>query len=114
MKTIGIVAHSVEGASLCYLTACHEGARHLGLHMHPTIVMSSVPMALSMPGWQSNDYAAVARGFGIAARRADSAADLATAMKGILASGAPGLVDARIDPSDNAWTHPLLVPAPRP
>ncbi len=61
MKTIGIVAHSVEGASLCYLTACHEGARHLGLHMHPTIVMSSVPMGLSMPGWQSNNYAAVAR-----------------------------------------------------
>ena len=57
------------------------------------------------------DYAAIARGFGIAARRADSAADLASAMKGILASGAPGLVDARIDPTVNAWTHPLLAPA---
>jgi acetolactate synthase-1/2/3 large subunit len=56
------------------------------------------------------DYAAIARGFGIAARRADSAADLASAMKGILASGAPGLVDARIDPTVNAWTHPLLAP----
>jgi len=61
MKTIGIVAHSVEGASLCYLTACHEGGKRLGIHMHPTIVMSSVPMALSMPGWESNNYAAVAR-----------------------------------------------------
>jgi acetolactate synthase-1/2/3 large subunit len=55
------------------------------------------------------DYAAIARGFGIASWRADSAADLASAMKAILASGAPGLVDARIDPAINAWTHPLLV-----
>jgi hypothetical protein len=36
---------------------------------------------------------------------------LASAMKAILASGAPGLVDARIAPAINAWTHPLLVPA---
>jgi acetolactate synthase-1/2/3 large subunit len=57
------------------------------------------------------DYATIGRGFGIASRRADSAADLASAMKAILASGAPGLVDARIDPAVNAWTHPFLVPA---
>ena len=30
-------------------------------------------------------------------------------MSAILSSGAPGLVDARIDPAVNAWTHPLLV-----
>lgn len=53
MKTIGIVAHSIEGASLCYVTACRYGAERLGTFMHPTIVLSSVPMALSMPGWNS-------------------------------------------------------------
>jgi aspartate racemase len=61
MKTIGIVAHSVEGAALCFLTACREGSVHLGPHMHPTIVMSAVPMGLSMDGWQAGDYPAVAR-----------------------------------------------------
>ena len=47
MKTIGIVAHSAEGAALCFLTACHEGSVHLGTHMHPNIVMSAIPMALT-------------------------------------------------------------------
>jgi aspartate racemase len=61
MKTIGIVAHSFEGAALCFLTACKEGAVHLGEHMHPNIVMSAVPMGLSMPGWEANDYPAVAK-----------------------------------------------------
>ena len=61
MKTIGIVAHSFEGAALCFLTACKEGAVHLGTHMHPNIVMSAVPMGLSMPGWEANDYPAVAK-----------------------------------------------------
>lgn len=61
MKTIGIAAHSIEGGTLCFLTACREGAVQLGEFMHPTIVMSAVPMALSMPGWESNDHALVAR-----------------------------------------------------
>ena len=59
MKTIGIVAHSAEGAALCFLTACHEGSALLGPHMHPNIVMSAVPMALSMQGWEKDDHAAV-------------------------------------------------------
>jgi len=61
MKTIGIVAHSFEGASLCFITACREGAVYLGPHMHPRIVMSAVPMALSMPGWEANDYSFVGK-----------------------------------------------------
>lgn len=61
MKTIGIAAHSAEGGALCFLTACREGAVHLGPHMHPNIVVSAVPMGLSMPGWQTGDYPAVAK-----------------------------------------------------
>lgn len=61
MKTIGIVAHSAEGAALCFLTACHEGAVYLGPHMHPKIVLSAVPMGLSMPAWQVNDHATVGK-----------------------------------------------------
>ena len=55
------------------------------------------------------DYAAIARGFGMAAHRAETGADLSAAMRTILASGAPGLVDARIDPGISVWTHPLFV-----
>jgi len=61
VKTLGIAAHSAEGGTLCFLTACREGAAHLGPHMHPTIVVSAVPMGLSMPGWETGDYPAVAR-----------------------------------------------------
>jgi len=61
MKTIGIAAHSAEGAALCYLTACREGGLRLGPHMHPTIVMSSVPMALSLPGYESGNHEIVAK-----------------------------------------------------
>ena len=57
------------------------------------------------------DYAAIARGFGMAAHRAETGADLASAMEAILASGLPGLIDARIDPTVNAWTHPLFAQA---
>ena len=61
MKRIGIVAHSAEGGTLCFITACREGQRLLGPHMHPEIVVSAIPMAFSMPGWESGDHQAVAQ-----------------------------------------------------
>ena len=60
MKRIGIVAHSAEGGALCFITACREGQKLLGPHMHPEIVVSAIPMGLSMPGWESGDHQAVA------------------------------------------------------
>jgi acetolactate synthase-1/2/3 large subunit len=59
-----------------------------------------------------SDYAAIGRGFGIASRRVETGDDLSSAIREILDSGAPGLVDARIDPTVSAWTHPLLVDGP--
>lgn len=61
MKTIGIVAHSAEGGALCFITACREGQSLLGAHMHPDIVVSAIPMALSLPGWEGDDHELVAR-----------------------------------------------------
>ena len=61
MKTIGIVAHGAEGAALCFITACREGTVQLSPHMHPNIVMSAMPMGLSMAAWEANDQAAVAK-----------------------------------------------------
>ncbi len=61
MKTLGIVAHSAEGAALCFLTACRHGDKTLGVFLHPRIVMSAIPMGLSMPAWEAGNHAAVAR-----------------------------------------------------
>ncbi len=59
-RKIGICAHSYEGGSLCFITACREGAALLGSHMHPNIILSAIPMGLSMQGWESEDYNEVA------------------------------------------------------
>lgn len=61
MKTIGIVAHSAEGGALCFLTACREGQALLGAQMHPDVVVSAIPMGLSMPGWEGDDHELVGR-----------------------------------------------------
>lgn len=60
MKRIGIVAHSAEGGSLCFITACREGQNIMGAHMHPEIIVSAVPLAYSMPGWENEDHEIVA------------------------------------------------------
>lgn len=69
MKRIGIVAHSAEGGALCFLTACREGSARLGPHMHPTVVVSAIPMGLSMKGWETGDYPTIARHLGEGVRQ---------------------------------------------
>ncbi len=55
MKHIGILAHSFEGAALCFRTACLEGVRRLGPHNHPEITMTCAPMSLLLEAWERND-----------------------------------------------------------
>ncbi len=55
MKHIGILAHSFEGATLCFRTACLEGVKRLGPHMHPGITMTCSPMALVLDAWERGD-----------------------------------------------------------
>ncbi len=55
MKHIGILAHSFEGATLCFRTACLEGVKRLGPHMHPEITMTCSPMALVLDAWDRGD-----------------------------------------------------------
>jgi aspartate racemase len=45
MLSIGILAHSADGAALCFLEAVRESARRLGEHEHPEITLSILPMA---------------------------------------------------------------------
>ncbi len=55
MNHIGILAHSFEGATLCFHTACLEGVAKLGPHMHPEITMTVSPMALVLDAWERGD-----------------------------------------------------------
>ncbi len=55
MKHIGILAHSFEGATLCFRTACLEGVNRLGSHMHPEITMTCAPMSLLLEAWERSD-----------------------------------------------------------
>lgn len=57
MKHIGILAHSFEGATLCFRTACLEGVARLGPHMHPEVTLTCSPMALVLDAWERGDNA---------------------------------------------------------
>lgn len=52
---IGIVAHSAEGATLCYRTMWMEGVRRLGSHNHPQITLTGVSMHHSLAAWERGD-----------------------------------------------------------
>jgi aspartate racemase len=56
MKHLGILAHSVEGAALCFRSFCQEGFRQLGPHEHPDVTLDCITMARSMPAWEAADY----------------------------------------------------------
>lgn len=53
-KVLGICAHSYEGGALCFLSACKEGAALSGPHLHPNIVLSAIPMGLSISSWEND------------------------------------------------------------
>ena len=55
MKHIGILAHSAEGATLCYREMWMDGVRRLGSHKHPEITMTGIGMANLLAAWEAND-----------------------------------------------------------
>src|SRR5262245_50374086 len=59
MHSIGILAHSADGAALCYLEMVRESARRLGVHEHPEITLSVRPMGPSLPRYARGDLAGV-------------------------------------------------------
>jgi aspartate racemase len=59
MKHIGILAHSFEGATLCFRTMCLESVNRLGAHMHPEITLTCTAMAHALQAWERNDHAAL-------------------------------------------------------
>lgn len=73
MKHIGILAHSFEGATLCYRTMCLEGVDRLGPHQHPEITLTGVAMHHMLDAWDRGDNA------GLRAMFVEDAAKLAAA-----------------------------------
>ena len=59
MLHIGILAHSADGAALCFLEMIREGARRLGAHEHPEITLSILPMGPTFAAYDRGDLAAV-------------------------------------------------------
>jgi aspartate racemase len=56
---IGILAHSAEGATLCYRTVWMEGVERMGAHDHPEITLTGVAMAPTLPLWEAGDLGAL-------------------------------------------------------
>jgi aspartate racemase len=76
MKHIGILAHSADGAALCFLEMCREGARRMGVHLHPEITMSILPMGEVLEAWERMDLPALRAFMGRTVQRlADAGCD---------------------------------------
>jgi aspartate racemase len=56
---LGILAHSTEGAALCFLAYCQEGFRRTGRNEHPDVTLDYIAFGYSMPAWAAGDYAPV-------------------------------------------------------
>ena len=53
MRHLGILAHSTEGAALCFLEFCRHGFADLGERDHPDVTLDCIALARSMPLWES-------------------------------------------------------------
>jgi aspartate racemase len=59
MLHIGILAHSADGAALCFLEMVREAARRLRPHEHPEITLSILPMKSALEHYERGELAAV-------------------------------------------------------
>lgn len=60
---VGILAHSAEGATLCYRTAWMEGVARMGAHDHPEITLTGVAMSSLLEAWDQGDLATLRAAF---------------------------------------------------
>jgi aspartate racemase len=69
MKHVGILAHSTEGAALCFLAFCQEGFRRLGRNEHPDVTLDYIAFGYSMPAWEAGDYGRIRATLSVSAGR---------------------------------------------
>jgi aspartate racemase len=69
LRHLGILAHSAEGAALCFRAFCQEGFARLGPHDHPDVTLDCIALARSMPAWDAGDHDAVRATLAVSLRR---------------------------------------------
>jgi aspartate racemase len=69
MLHIGILAHSADGASLCFLEMVREASRRLSAHEHPEVTLSILPMKPALGWYGRQDLEAVRAYLARTARR---------------------------------------------
>ncbi len=69
MEHLGILAHSAEGAALCFRAFCQEGFGELGPHDHPDVTLDCIALARSMPAWDAGDHDAIRATLAISVER---------------------------------------------
>lgn len=55
LKHLGILAHSTEGAALCFRAFAQEGFGELGPYDHPDVTLDCIALARSMPAYEEGD-----------------------------------------------------------
>src|SRR5256885_16118037 len=70
---VGILAHSADGAALCFLEMIRESARVVGPHLHPEITLSILPMGDVLDAWERTDLETINRHLMRTAQRLESA-----------------------------------------
>jgi aspartate racemase len=69
MKHLGILAHSAEGAALCFRAFCREGPGELRTREHPDVTMDCIAVGRSLPAWDSGDYASIRATLSVSVQR---------------------------------------------
>lgn len=69
MRHCGILAHSTEGAALCFLEFCQEGVRRLGSHVYPDLTLDYIAFGPMMAAWEAGDYDSVRATLSVSADR---------------------------------------------
>jgi aspartate racemase len=59
MRHIGILAHSADGAALCFLEMVREASRRLGAHEHPDITLSIQAMGPALAHYDRGELHAI-------------------------------------------------------
>jgi amino-acid racemase len=66
---LGILAHSAEGAALCFRAFCQEGFQRIGPHDHPDVTLDCIALARSMAAWDDGDHGTIRAILAESARR---------------------------------------------
>ena len=69
MRHLGILAHSTEGAALCFRAFCQEGFTELAPNEHPDVSLDCIALARSMPAWEARDYTAIRATLAVSVQR---------------------------------------------